>query len=92
MNGLIDNYGKSRQISNSSYHAEQETRNGKPLYWNKQGEAVTLEEGGDENAPVIKYVPDMVQGIIYTIADTLKEFHYNGIDGFKENIWNNEVQ
>jgi hypothetical protein len=53
---------------------------------------VTLEEGGDENAPVIKYVPDMVQGIIYTIADTLKEFHYNGIDGFKENIWNNEVQ
>ena len=92
MNGLIDNYGKSRQISNSSYHAEQETRNGKPLYWNKQGEAVTLEEGGDENAPVVKYVPDMVQGIIYTIADTLKEFHYNGIDGFKENIWNNEVQ
>lgn len=34
----------------------------------------------------------MVQGIIYTIADTLKESHYNGIDGFKENIWNNEVQ
>ena len=60
MNGLIDNYGKSRQISNTSVHLEQETRNGQPLYWNNQGEAVTLEEGGNEDCPVVKYVPDMV--------------------------------
>lgn len=92
MNGLIDNYGKSRQISNTSVHLEQETRNGQPLYWNNQGEAVTLEEGGNEDCPVVKYVPDMVQGIIYSLRDSLVELHYDGIDGFKENVWANEQQ
>lgn len=92
MNGLIDNYGKSRQVSNTSVHVEQETRNGQPLYWNNQGVAATLSEGGNENCPVVKYVPDMVQGIIYSVKDALTELHYNGIDGFKENVWANETQ
>lgn len=92
MNGLIDNYSKHRQVSNSSSHLEQETRDGKPLYWNKQGEAVTLEEGGEEDCPVLKYVPDIVQGIIYSLRDAAVELHYNGVEGFKENVWKNDMQ
>ena len=92
MNGMVDNYMKKTQLSNSQYHAEIDTRNGQNLYWNKLGEATTLEEGGDENCPVIKYVPDVVQGILYTLKDTFQEFYYNGTDGFKQNIWNNPIQ
>lgn len=33
----------------------------------------------------------MVQGIIYSVKDALTELHYNGIDGFKENVWANET-
>lgn len=92
MNGIVDAYAKQRQISNTSYHVEPETRDGKPLYWNNQGEAVTLEEGGNINAPVVKYVPDMVQGIIYSVRDALVELHYGGVKGFKDNVWANEQQ
>ena len=92
MNGLVDNYAKKTQLSDSSYHTEQDTRDGKPLYWNKLGEAVTEEEGGDINCPVIKYVPDVVQGIIYTLQNTFQEFYYDGIDGVKQNILNNPIQ
>lgn len=92
MNGIVDTYTKKTQLSNSSYHTEIETRDGKPLYWNKFGEAVTLEEGGDKDCPVIKYVPDVVQGIIYTLKNTFQEYYYNGIDGVKENIIYNPIQ
>lgn len=91
MNGTNDNYLKKPQLS-TNYHTEIETRNGQALYWNKQGEAVTLEEGGDKDCPVLKYVPDIVQGIIYTIKDTFKEFYYNGTDGVKVNILQNNIQ
>lgn len=91
MNGTVDNYLKSTQLADS-YHVEIETRNGKALYWNKQGEAVTLEEGGDKDCPVLKYVPDIVQGILYTVKDTFKEFYYNGTDGVKINILQNKQQ
>lgn len=40
----------------------------------------------------MKYVPDIVQGIIYTIKDTFKEFYYNGTDGVKVNILQNNIQ
>ena len=92
MNGMVDTYIKKTQLSNSQYHAEQETRDGQQLYWNKFGEAVTLEEGGDENCPVFKYVPDVVQGILYTLQSAFKEYHYNGKEGFIENIWHNSAQ
>lgn len=92
MNGMVDNYLKKTQLSNSSYHTEIETRDGKELYWNKLGEAVTLEEGGDKQCPVVKYVPDVVQGIIYTIQNTFNELYYNGTEGVIKNIWNNPLQ
>lgn len=92
MNGIVDNYAKSPQISKMSLHEEQETRNGQKLYFDKHGNIATLEEGGNPDAPVMKDVPDIVQGILYTLKDTLAEGYYNGLDGIKENVWKNKQQ
>jgi len=65
MNGIIDNYAKKRQISQSEIKEVQETDdNGKPLFFAEDGN-VTDEDTG---VPVMKDVPLEVQGIINTVV------------------------
>jgi hypothetical protein len=62
------------------------------LYFDENMNAVTLEEGGNEKLPVMEDVPIMVQGIFYTLADTIKELKNGGWESFKSNVWANEIQ
>lgn len=93
MNGIIDNYGKSRQISQSELRLEQETDyNGKPLFFvGDESGNITTEDTG---LPVMKYVPIMVQGIFYTFGEAFRELRGSGWD-FKHfhklDVWKNEI-
>lgn len=93
MNGIVDNYWKRRQLSQSELRLEQETDyNGNLLYFTSDGSGnVTTENTG---LPVYKYVPIMVQGIFQTFQEAFKELHSGGWN-FKEfaksDVWKNEV-
>ena len=93
MNGIVDNYFKETQVSQSEVRLEQETDyNGNPLYFtgDESGNMTTENTG----LPVKKYVPVMVQGIWQTFKQTFKELHGSGWDfkGFaKGDVWNNQI-
>ena len=93
MNGIVDNYWKKRQISQSELKLEQETDyNGNPLFFtgDESGNTTTVDTG----KPVMKYVPIMVQGIFQTFGETFKELHSSGwnFKAFAEgDVWNNQV-
>lgn len=92
-NGIVDTYSKKRQVTNSQTEWKQETdAAGNKLYFDENMNAVTLEEGGNEKLPVMEDVPIMVQGIFYTLADTIKELKNGGWESFKSNVWANEIQ
>lgn len=93
MNGIVDNYWKSRQVSQSELRLEQETDyNGNPLFFtsDESGNVTTVDTG----LPVTKHVPIMVQGILQTFGESFRELHNSGWN-FKEflkgDVWNNEV-
>lgn len=93
MNGIVDNYAKKRQISQSELKLEQETDyNGNPLFFtgDESGNMTTADTG----LPVVKYVPIMVQGIFQTFGETFRELNGNGWN-FKQflkgDVWKNEV-
>lgn len=76
MNGIIDNYAKKRQISQSEIKEVQETDdNGKPLFFAADGTTTDIDTG----VPVIKDVPLEVQGIINTVIQFAKEWINNGL-------------
>lgn len=92
MNGMVDNYFKSRQISESELRLEQETDyNGNPLFFKDEFGGTTTEDTG---VPVVKHVPIMVQGIFGTFGTIVKELHGENWD-FKKfsegDVWNNEI-
>lgn len=92
MNGMVDNYFKSRQISESELRLEQETDyNGNPLFFKDNFGGTTTEDTG---VPVLKHVPIMVQGIFGTFGTLIKELHGENWD-FKKfsegDVWNNEI-
>lgn len=101
LNGLVDVYAKEKQLSKSESKWEQDRNpNGELLYFDKNGNVVTLAEGGDINTPVMTDVPVMVQGCWYTFKDTFSELYYaiketDNVKDFKEymdrNIWNSEI-
>lgn len=93
MNGIVDNYFKERQVSQSELKLEQETDyNGNPMFFtgDQSGNTTTVDTG----MPVYKYVPIMVQGIFQTFGETFRELQGNGWN-FKEflhgDVWKNEV-
>lgn len=76
MNSIVDNYAKSKQISQSEIKEVQETdENGKLLFFAQDG-FVTTEDTG---VPVMKYVPLEVQGIINTVIQFGREIMNNGM-------------
>lgn len=92
MNGIVDNYFKQRQISQSELALEQETDyNGNPLFFTgDESGNVTTEDTG---LPVVKHVPIMVQGIFQTFGQYFKELKGNEWD-FKKtttDVFSNEV-
>lgn len=93
MNGIVDNYAKKRQVSQSELKLEQETDyNGNPLFFTGDESGNTTTD--DTGLPVVKYVPIMVQGIFRTFGETFRELSSSGWN-FKEfrqsDVWKNEV-
>ena len=99
MNGIVDVYAKKRQISSSESEWQQETdANGNKLWFDKNGiiGPRKLDENGEPilsvgDVPVMKDVPIMVQGVLYTIKDFFTEWYNNGWDAVKKDVWGNEV-
>lgn len=93
MNGMVDNYFKRRQVSQSELKLVQETdANGNPLFFTDDDSGnITTEDTGK---PVMKDVPLMVQGIYQTFKEAFKELHNNGWSlkkYFKEGAGQNEI-
>lgn len=92
MNGIVDNYFKERQVSQSELRLEQETDyNGNPLFFTGDQSGNTTTE--DTGIPVVKHVPIMVQGIVQTFGQAFKELRASNWD-FKntaKDVWANEV-
>ena len=77
MNGIVDVYAKEKQISLSETREEQEVdANGNPLFFDKDGKVVTT----PTDTKVLNDVPIMVQGVINTIYEFIKECHFNSLD------------
>nr|DAF63725.1 MAG TPA: hypothetical protein [Podoviridae sp. ctz6O13] len=77
MNGMVDNYFKRRQVSQSELKLVQETDyNGNPLFFTDDNSGNTTTE--DTGKPVMKDVPLMVQGIFFTFKEAFREIHENG--------------
>lgn len=86
LNAIVDVYGKKPQLSNNELqHVQERNDNGQLLYFDKYTNAVTLEEGGDINCPVMTDVPKIVQGCFYTLRQFFREFYYT--DGTLKEKW-----
>lgn len=74
LNGIMDSYFAKRQVSQSELKLEQETDyNGNPLYF-ADDFTITTENTGK---PVTRYVPVMIQGILPTFQEAIKELRNN---------------
>lgn len=93
MNGIVDNYGKRRQISQGELRYEQETDyNGNPLFFTDDISGNMTTE--DTGKPVGKWAPVMVQGILETFWSSFKELKNDGwsFKTFKDSdVWKDEV-
>lgn len=86
LNAIVDVYAKKPQLSNNELQRVQDKNdNGQLLYFDKYTNAVTLEEGGDINCPVLTDVPRTVQGCLYTLRQFFSEFYY--ADGTLKEKW-----
>ncbi len=90
MNGIVNNYlTKPGIYDDAPLTLEQDTdESGNPLFFDKDGNITTEDTG----VPVYKQVPVMIQGILYTIGDSLKAFQNGGLSTFKAEIWTDPVQ
>ena len=100
MNGIVDNYMKKTQVSQSESRLKQEIDyNGQPLFFEEDGTITTTDTG----IPVMKDVPIMVQGIWYTLKDAANALYHGGMDedgnwtfrdakkAFQADVWSTEV-
>lgn len=84
MNGIVDVYAKEKQISLSETREEQEVdANGNLLFFDKDGKVVTT----PTDTKVLNDVPIMVQGVINTIHEFIKEWHFNSLDEAIKQAW-----
>lgn len=92
MNGIVDNYAKPRQISQSELSWEQEEDyNGNKLFFTADNSGNTTTE--DTGIPVYANVPIMVQGIFQTFGQFWSELRDGGWD-FKQaatDVWSSEI-
>lgn len=86
MNGIVNTYFMKPQKNNvTRYRQVQETNDkGELLYFDKYTNVLTLEEGGDKNCPVLKDVPVIVQGIMYTLKDMAILCQHGGVTAMKK--------
>lgn len=93
MNGIADNYFKTRQVSESEVQEVIETDyNGNPLFFTPDMSGNTTTE--DTGLPVSKHMPLMVQGIIHTFGEAFNELRgvdYNLKEWVKSDIWKNKI-
>lgn len=90
MNSWINNYfAKPDAYQNGVLEWVQDTdSSGNPLYFDENGEITTQVTP----YPVYKQVPIIVQGIWYTIKDSLKVLRNGGKAEFLEKIWSDPIQ
>ena len=100
MNGIVDNYMKKTQVSQSESRLKQEIDyNSQPLFFEEDGTVTTTDTG----IPVMKDVPIMVQGIWYTLKGAANALYHGGMDedgnwtfrdakkAFQADVWSTEV-
>lgn len=87
MNGIVDVYWKRTQISATETTWEQEVDEfGNKLYFDSYGNIVTLEQGGNEEMPVMQNVPVMVQGVFQTLHELYSVWNQDGFDAMYQ-VW-----
>lgn len=82
MNGITNIYFMKPQKNNVTKLQKTQAINdkGEALYFDQYGNILTLEEGGDENLPVLEDEPVIVQGIYWTVKELVKLVKNDGMD------------